>query len=168
MMISLNRIDKYLNGEEEIEENPVSNSATIRGDSPPFFRNAVFSWGVIDTEGTDFELRNLNVTFCQGGLNLIIGATGSGKSSLLLALLSEMRIVRGEAYLPRERGVAYVSQTAWLQNATIRDNILFGSNFDPDRYGRVIAACALEPDLRLWEAGDETEVGEKGILFMLI
>jgi len=74
-----------------------------------------------------------------------------------------MRLVSGSFFLPREEGVAYVSQTAWLQNATIRDNILFGSEYDEERYRKVVDACALKVDLDMFEAGDRTEVGEKGI-----
>ena len=109
------------------------------------------------------KFRDINVIFSKGELNLIVGPIGSGKSSLLLALLGEMRVVSGEFFLPRHGGVAYVSQTAWLQNATIRDNILFGKDFDEERYWKVIDACALRVDLEKFEAGDRTEVGEKGI-----
>jgi ABC-type multidrug transport system fused ATPase/permease subunit len=65
--------------------------------------------------------------------------------------------------LPRKNGVAYAAQESWVQNATIRDNILFGSDFDAVRYRKVIKQCALEKDLELFEAGDQTEVGEKGL-----
>lgn len=58
--------------------------------------------------------------------------------------------------------VAYAAQRAWIQNATLRDNILFGSPYDADRYARVLSACALSSDLDLLEAGDQTEIGEKG------
>lgn len=58
--------------------------------------------------------------------------------------------------------VAYAAQRAWIQNATLRDNVLFGSPMDPERYARVLSACALTSDLDLLEAGDQTEIGEKG------
>lgn len=57
--------------------------------------------------------------------------------------------------------IAYVAQQAWIQNATLRDNILFGKPFDPVRYDKVIDACALRPDLEILPAGDKTEIGEK-------
>ena len=57
--------------------------------------------------------------------------------------------------------MAYVSQQAWIQNDTLRDNILFGESIDQDRYGNVIDACALQPDLDILQAGDMTEIGEK-------
>lgn len=65
--------------------------------------------------------------------------------------------------LPREGGIAYAAQESWVQNDTIRNNILFGLNYDEGRYLKVIQQCALEKDLELFEAGDTTEVGEKGV-----
>ena len=70
--------------------------------------------------------------------------------------------------LPRTNGVAYAAQESWVQNATIRDNILFGSPYDETRYEKVIRQCALEQDLELFEAGDQTEVGEKGLTLRLV
>jgi ABC-type multidrug transport system fused ATPase/permease subunit len=64
--------------------------------------------------------------------------------------------------LPRAGGVAYAAQESWVLNDTIRSNILFGSEYDEERYKSVIFQCALERDLELFEAGDLTEVGEKG------
>ncbi|KAJ3012098.1 UNVERIFIED_CONTAM: hypothetical protein HDU68_001384 [Siphonaria sp. JEL0065] len=124
-------------------------------------------------EGGAFELRGLDVVFPLGKLTAVSGPTGCGKSSLLQALLGEMKRTSGKAYLSckkrvnefgvAEGSVAYVAQTSWLQNATIRDNITFGEPYDPIRYDRVIRACALAKDLLTFEAGDLTEIGEKGI-----
>ncbi|KAJ3234744.1 hypothetical protein HDU78_005679 [Chytriomyces hyalinus] len=131
-----------------------------------------------DSGNASFTLRELNVTFPTGVLTAVCGATGAGKSSLLQALLGEMKRISGDAYLPDRRisrtisssdndylngGVAYVAQTSWLQNATIRDNITFGEDYDAVRYDRVIKACALVKDLETLDAGDLTEIGEKGI-----
>ncbi|KAJ3207842.1 hypothetical protein HDU67_007190 [Dinochytrium kinnereticum] len=111
-----------------------------------------------------FTLRNLTLSFRPGSLTAICGATGSGKSSLLQALLGEMHNLSGSASLPlRNQKVAYVAQTSWLMNATIRDNILFGEAYCPERYAKVVRACALVKDLENLESGDLTEVGEKGI-----
>ncbi|KAJ3161243.1 hypothetical protein HK101_000842 [Irineochytrium annulatum] len=127
------------------------------------------------TDGSTFTLRGIDLNFPVGGLTAVCGPTGAGKSSIMQALLGEMKRISGRAFLPDPRkavatglgdlttGVAYVAQTSWLQNATIRDNICFGEAYDAIRYDRVIRACALVKDLETLEAGDLTEIGEKGI-----
>eukprot|EP01031_Cornospumella_fuschlensis_P034745 gene34745-42071_t len=106
-------------------------------------------------------IKNVNLRIQPGSLNIIIGATGSGKSSLLSAILGETLILSGERFMVGE--VSYSTQTAWIQNETLRDNILFGTPFDPIRYNKVIKACSLEADLKLFPLGDQTEIGEKGV-----
>ncbi|KAI8613164.1 ABC transporter type 1, transmembrane domain-containing protein [Chytriomyces sp. MP71] len=123
---------------------------------------------VDEREQGAFELRDVTVTFPLHRLSVVVGSTGSGKSSLLLSLLGELKRVRGFGFLPDPRMnpgamVAYVAQTAFLLNATIRDNILFGNAYDEARYNAVIEACALVRDLEILEGGDLTEIGEKGI-----
>ncbi|KAF9581125.1 hypothetical protein BGW38_001974 [Lunasporangiospora selenospora] len=124
-----------------------------------------------------FMLKDLNVKFPIGKLSVIAGPTGSGKSAMLLALLGELEKQKGHMYMPRRdygpyasasskengSGIAYVSQTAWLQNSTIRKNILFGCEFDQERYDAVIEGCALTTDFDIFDAGDLTEIGEQGI-----
>uniref|UniRef100_A0A8C3HDZ5 MRP2 protein n=1 Tax=Chrysemys picta bellii TaxID=8478 RepID=A0A8C3HDZ5_CHRPI len=89
----------------------------------------------------------------------VVGAVGSGKSSLVSAVLGEMENLKGHINI--QGSVAYVPQQAWIQNATLKDNILFGSELDEARYQRVVEACALLPDLKLLPGGDLTEIGEK-------
>ncbi|KAF9362482.1 hypothetical protein BGX34_006059 [Mortierella sp. NVP85] len=121
-----------------------------------------------------FMLKNLNLDFPIGKLSVIVGPTGSGKSALLLALLGELERLDGHQYMPRldygttrskkqGSGIAYVAQTAWLQNASIRNNILFGREFDEERYNAVVEGCALVTDFDILESGDATEIGEQGI-----
>lgn len=106
-------------------------------------------------------LRSLSVHFPEGQLIAVVGPVGCGKSSLLAALLGEMRKVKGRVNV---RGsIAYVSQLAWIRNATLRDNILFGKCYRKDLYDQVIEKCALKPDLAILADGDMTEIGEKGI-----
>ncbi|KAI3622081.1 atp-binding cassette transporter [Moniliophthora roreri] len=137
------------------------------------FRNAIFTWskdadGSLTPSKRRFVLKvEDELIFKRGCVNLVIGETGSGKTSLLMALLSEMHFVAigpdSWYNLPRNGGVAYAAQESWVQNETIRENIVFGSEFDEERYKKVIYQCALERDLTLFEAGDKTEVGEKGL-----
>ncbi|CAG8537245.1 20906_t:CDS:10, partial [Racocetra persica] len=107
------------------------------------------------------HLHNINISIPRGKLIAIVGSVGSGKSSLLSALVGEMKRIKGEVIFGGN--VGYCPQTAWIQNATIRDNITFGLPFDEEKYQRVIKDCCLKPDLNLLPAGDLTEIGEKGI-----
>ncbi|KAJ1974317.1 Transporter of the ATP-binding cassette (ABC), partial [Dimargaris xerosporica] len=114
-----------------------------------------------------FAFNNLTLRFPAGHVSLVVGPTGSGKTSLLLALLGEMPRTTGHVLVPATLhhlvGLAYVAQEAWLRNATIRENIVFGERFDEARYRQVLVRCALVPDLALFPAGDATEIGEKGV-----
>ncbi|CAM9715367.1 unnamed protein product, partial [Chrysoparadoxa australica] len=109
-------------------------------------------------------LHGINMTVKKGELVAVVGSVGSGKSSLLQALLGEMTRITGKAsgvYSPLSQ--AYVPQTAWIPNDTLRNNILFGSPYDEERYRRVLSVCRLERDLELLDNGDMTEIGEQGI-----
>ncbi|KAF9016393.1 hypothetical protein BDZ89DRAFT_1094518 [Hymenopellis radicata] len=137
------------------------------------FQNASFTWssdvdGSLTPSKRNFLLRiDDHLTFKPGRLNLIVGPTGSGKTSLLMALLGEMHFIPigpDPWYnLPRANGIAYAAQESWVQNETIKANIIFGAPFDEERYKQVIYQCGLERDISLFDAGDETEVGEKGL-----
>ncbi|KAF8927650.1 P-loop containing nucleoside triphosphate hydrolase protein [Dissophora ornata] len=108
-----------------------------------------------------FSLKNIDLKIPRGQLVAIVGSVGSGKSSLLNALVGEMRKTRGTM----EYGgtIGYCPQSAWIQNATVKDNILFGLPLDEARYQRVIKDCALERDIEILPDGDMTEIGERGI-----
>lgn len=112
---------------------------------------------------TAFRLSvDLNVP--TGSLVAVVGAVGSGKSSLLSAMLGETELVHGCVNIAsRVRQKAYVPQQAWIMHASVKQNILFGRQFDDSKYKRIIKLCELESDLILLPAGDETEIGEKGI-----
>uniref|UniRef100_A0A8B9G5I3 Canalicular multispecific organic anion transporter 1 n=1 Tax=Amazona collaria TaxID=241587 RepID=A0A8B9G5I3_9PSIT len=121
------------------------------------FSEATFAW---ERDG-DAAIRDVNLDITPGSLVAVVGAVGSGKSSLVSAMLGEMEHIKGHINI--QGSLAYVPQQAWIQNATLKDNILFGSELDEARYQQVIKACALLPDLELLPAGDQTEIGEKGI-----
>ncbi|KAJ1661836.1 hypothetical protein EV178_006370 [Coemansia sp. RSA 1646] len=135
-----------------------------------------------------FSLKDIDVQFPLGGFSIVAGPTGSGKSSLLSALIGEMTLTRGSIMVPTLdskiasageskykdivdianeglalHDIAYVAQEPWLRNATIRENILFGETYEKERYEEVLRVCALKPDLRILPAGDETEIGERGV-----
>uniref|UniRef100_A0A8B9RNF7 Multidrug resistance-associated protein 1 n=1 Tax=Astyanax mexicanus TaxID=7994 RepID=A0A8B9RNF7_ASTMX len=105
------------------------------------------------------------ITGCKshplGALVAVVGHVGSGKSSLLSALLGEMHKQEGDVSI--KGSVAYVPQQAWIQNATLRENIMFGQEKKESWYQKVLEACALLPDLEILPGGDTTEIGEKGV-----
>ncbi|ORY40399.1 P-loop containing nucleoside triphosphate hydrolase protein [Rhizoclosmatium globosum] len=106
-------------------------------------------------------LKNINLEIPKGSLVAIVGAVGSGKSSLLNALVGEMKRISGTVEF--SGSISYSPQTAWIQNASVRENITFGSQFDAERYYQVIYDSALLPDLKVLTDADQTSIGERGI-----
>ncbi|KAJ7657324.1 P-loop containing nucleoside triphosphate hydrolase protein [Mycena polygramma] len=150
--VSLDRVDEFLNKTELLDvfdekETPLP-TADTSSDERIGFRNATFSWskqydGSLTPSHRQFLLKiDGELLFQRGRINLVVGPTGSGKTSLLMALLA---------------------QESWVLNETIRSNIVFDSPFDEERYKKVLYQCALEPDIALFQAGDQSEVGEKGL-----
>lgn len=90
-------------------------------------------------------ISSIDLHICQGSLVAIVGPIGSGKSSILAALLGEMNKVHGSVSVHGK--IAYVPQTAWMMNTTLKENILFGQDFDQDLYDQIIEACALKEDI---------------------
>ncbi|KAM6895582.1 ATP-binding cassette sub-family C member 9 [Xenentodon cancila] len=148
--------------------------------------NGAFTWG-----NNLLTLSDINICIPTGQLTMIVGQVGCGKSSLLLAMLGEMQAIDGTVHwskLPEcemvhegniswseteeshedirsknRNSVAYAAQKSWLLNATVEENITFGSPFNKQRYKAVIDACSLQPDIDLLPFGDQTEIGERGI-----
>lgn len=113
------------------------------------------------TGSSSFQTGGLSFHIKKGEFVVIVGEIGSGKSSLLAALVGEMRRTNGIITLGGT--VGFCPQVAWIQNATLKKNILFGKEFDQAKYDDVIMGCALEPDLEILPNGDETEIGERGV-----
>ncbi|XP_062546109.1 multidrug resistance-associated protein 1 isoform X12 [Armigeres subalbatus] len=151
--VSVKRINKFLNQEEL---NPDNVTHDPKESCPLVIEDGVFSWGEDET-----TLRNINIKVQKNELAAIVGTVGSGKSSVLSAFLGEMDKISGRVNTIGK--IAYVSQQAWIQNATLQDNIIFGKALDTKLYNKVIAACALKPDIEMLPGGDQTEIGEKGI-----
>ncbi|KAJ8284525.1 hypothetical protein COCON_G00033750 [Conger conger] len=109
-------------------------------------------------------LHDLNLTIKKGSLVAVVGKVGCGKSSLLAAIAGELVRYQGMVCVQgRENGFGLVTQEPWIQHATVRDNILFGKEFNSSFYNSVIEACALTSDLNIFPQGDRTEVGENGV-----
>ncbi|KAF1315490.1 Canalicular multispecific organic anion transporter 2, partial [Globisporangium splendens] len=119
--------------------------------------NGEFGW---DDEGSPV-LRDVNLEVKTGDFYVVHGTVGCGKSSLCSALLGEMVKRNGTVYVGGS--VAYCSQQPWIQNMTVRDNILFGHTYDRKKYEKVLDACALTEDLKSLPAGEHTEIGERGV-----
>ncbi|CAH0053285.1 unnamed protein product [Clonostachys solani] len=113
------------------------------------------------SEREPFKIHDLDIEIGRNELVAVIGSVGSGKSSLLSALAGEMRKTSGEVVFGASR--AFCPQYAWIQNATVQNNITFGRDFDKPWYKEVIHACALQADLDMLPNGDQTEIGERGI-----
>lgn len=166
-MVSLKRLNNFINCEETddyVTRNSTKNEAIV-------VDNASFSWSSsseADDPKKSFQnipitLSTINLKIEKGSLTAVVGSVGSGKSSLLYALLGEMQKLSGNVNICGDLKLAYVSQQAWIQNSTVRGNILFGSPFEKKKYDKVICACALKTDFEMLTGGDQTEIGEKGI-----
>ncbi|KAI8635112.1 ABC transporter [Xylariaceae sp. FL1651] len=149
--VSLCRIEAFMAEPNKDEIDSVDSMSDVE------FRNATFEWPTNHKR----VLKDLNLRFTTG-LTIICGRVGSGKSALLQAILGELDKVEGECVLPNQM-VGYCAQSPWLQNMSIRDNILFNFPYDPTRYKKVIEACALAPDLASFAHGDLSNIGENGI-----
>lgn len=175
--ISIERIERYLNSPE---------IAVNTNDAPNIsFENASIAWPSDEEKEADdqrYVLRNLNISFPEKELSVVSGKTGTGKSLLLAAVLGEVDVLSGKINVPRppltrERhdhlatkdnwilpsSIAFVAQIPWIENASIKDNILFGLPFDVERYNKVIEVCALRKDLDMLSDGENTEIGANGI-----
>ena len=137
----------------EAGDNPTSNSPS--SDSPSSSSDDL-------TEKQIDLLKNINFACKPGELAIVVGAVGCGKSSLLQAILSELQIKEGSITVAGKLSMA--PQEPWIFGGSIRENILFDSEFDEYKYREVVRVCALERDLSLFEDGDRTLIGEKGIM----
>ncbi|KAF9364357.1 Canalicular multispecific organic anion transporter 2 [Mortierella sp. NVP85] len=188
LRVSTRRIQKFLLKEEldssSIERNPV----LPKNPNEPLVQieNATFAWNgghvskdddsdseeeeqtettallsADNVKSTEPTLIDISILFARGSLTAIVGRVGQGKSSMLSAIIGDMYKRQGTVKV--YGSVAYVPQQAWIINATVRDNIIFGKPFDQERYDRVLSASGLLPDLEILAAGDMTEIGERGI-----
>ncbi|KAJ6803539.1 ABC transporter C family member 14 isoform X2 [Iris pallida] len=161
-MISLDRLDSYMTS-GELDEGAVERAEGCRdgSDVAVEVRDGAFGWEDGEGGAEKAWLRHVDLLIPRGALAAVVGTVGSGKSSLLSCLLGEMKKISGKVKVCGT--TAYVAQTAWIQNGTIEDNILFGLPMDREKYNEVIRVCCLEKDIEMMEFGDQTEIGERGI-----
>lgn len=172
--VSLKRIDDYLGAPER--EDYLSSAPQVA------FWDASIAWPTDNPEPDRFVLRNINIRFPMKSLSVISGQTGSGKSLLLAAMIGEAEKLAGRIEVPAppspndrhdfkanksdwiiDSAIAFVAQICFIENATIKENIVFGLPYDSGRYKKVISACALQKDLDMLEDGDATDIGANGI-----
>lgn len=163
--VALDRLQNFLDADETLAPTSRSRSSVLSSSSSVVaveIKNGTYAW---DTEaGSDPILHDIQLQVQCGKLVIVIGSVGAGKSSLLSALLQEMVPRRGDTETTVTGSLAYCQQEPWIQNDTIKGNILMGSSsFDAERYNAAIQAAALPPDLASLPAGDATEIGEKGV-----
>jgi ATP-binding cassette subfamily C (CFTR/MRP) protein 1 len=164
--VSVTRIEDFLSAKElqkdartVIRAEGRSGAETpSRGQEIVKIENGEFRWAGDSVEPT---LQDIDFSIKKGELVGILGRVGDGKTSLISAILGEMQ--RSEGSVTVRGDVAYFSQSSFILSASIKDNIVFGTKFDPAFYEKVLDACALRPDLAIMPEGDRTQVGEKGV-----
>lgn len=162
VIVSVQRIDKFVHSTTTTIKQPLLSD--YQGDQNEWqrgtliVRDASFVWN-----GPDPCLSSINISIEAGDFVGIIGPVGSGKSSLLAAILGEMNLVSGQVYKSNS-SFAYVAQIPWIFPDTLRANVLFGKKLDEQRYSNVLRACCLDIDISVFgPSGDLTIIGEKGV-----
>lgn len=158
--VAVGRLTAYLTAEElQPEAVIVKPPVEEAGEETVAVRDGTFSWNRHDENKT--TLKDIHFSANKGELSCIVGRVGAGKSSFLQSILGDLWKVKGEVEV--HGMVAYVSQSPWIMNATVRENIVFGYRYDSNFYEKTVKACALLDDFAQLPDGDETVVGERGI-----
>ncbi|RDH29488.1 P-loop containing nucleoside triphosphate hydrolase protein [Aspergillus welwitschiae] len=157
--VAVKRLTDYFTAEElQTDAVKIEDTVSHIGDESVRIQDASFTWNRY--EGTHV-IENISFSARKGELSCIVGRVGAGKSSLLQSLLGDLWRTEGEVVV---RGrIAYVAQSPWVMNASVRENIVFGHRWDPQFYDLTVEACALLDDFKNLPDGDQTEVGERGI-----
>lgn len=140
---------------DELQENAITNDKTI--EEPIVIRDASFAW----TKEDSLIIKDISLKVRTGELVAVVGQVGAGKSSLLYAILGNMFKAGGSVNI--NGSIAYVPQQAWIQNASLRSNIVFTHCLDEEKLQKIIDDCELRSDVQMLPGGDVTEIGEKGI-----
>ncbi|KAK2839221.1 hypothetical protein FQN49_006354 [Arthroderma sp. PD_2] len=171
--VSAARIQEHLNCNER--EDIIQSGPCVE------FRDAAITWPSTEVDSKSLLLEGLNLAFPTGELSVISGKTGMGKSLLLAAIIGEADLLRGQITSPKSSetmcqgeqplcegwivptATAYVGQAPWIENASVKDTIIYGLPYHRRRYIRVLHACALDQDIEMLPDGDMTEVGATGV-----
>ncbi|KAG1691083.1 Multidrug resistance-associated protein 1 [Nymphon striatum] len=153
--VSVKRLNKFMRG-EELDPNIVQHDSNER--DMIRISNASFSWG---EAGSEPVLKDISLEIKPNSLVAIVGSVGAGKSSLISSILGELNKINGSVNVKGD--VAYVPQTAWIRNASIKGNVIMQKEKNERKYQKIIDACGLRSDLKILPNGDKTEIGEKGI-----
>ncbi|KAK4787178.1 hypothetical protein SAY86_011011 [Trapa natans] len=156
--VSFARIVEFLEAPELQSEKVRRKSSLKHGGHIVQINTADFSW---EEKSQPPTLRNINLNVRPAEKVAICGEVGSGKSTILAAILGEVPNTQGTIQVHGR--IAYVSQSAWIQTGTIQENILFGSPMDSQRYQQTLESCSLVKDFELLPYGDLTEIGERGV-----
>lgn len=169
MVACFTRIQEFIKQEAKMEDTDASSGMLLPADTEKKEKGGSFelkaqsvAWHDADNEKQEAILRNIDISFPQGKVIMIIGPVGCGKTTLLKALLGEVDIINGSSRL-RRGAVAYCDQTPWIINGTLKKNVVMFSPEDDTFYNSVIDACALRSDLAQFPAGDQSNVGSTGI-----
>jgi len=152
--INKNNLTKYIGN----DDGDLKNNTELPNIHSIVFSKATAKWTDIQTS---YTLENINISVPSGRLIAITGAVGVGKSSLLQAILRELPLSEGS--LDIHGVISYASQDPWIFSSSIKQNIIFNSPIDEDRYKKVIQVCALKNDFQQFPYGDKTIVGERGV-----
>ncbi|KAG1687448.1 Canalicular multispecific organic anion transporter 1 [Nymphon striatum] len=156
LKVSLDRINKFLHS-EELDSDLIEHDSSYT-DDPISVKGASFTW---EKSSKNPVLKDISLTVAPNSLVAVIGKVGCGKSSLISALLGEMYKLKGQVNL--KGNVAYVPQTAWIRNATVKKNIIMYKSENQSKYEEILNACELQYDLDVLPSGDISEIGEKGV-----
>ncbi|KAJ4718638.1 ABC transporter family protein [Melia azedarach] len=169
--ISTRRLSRFLScSEYKHEREQAANSPSCFSndlsdfaskDMAVIIQDATCSWYTGDEKDQNLVLNHISLCLPKGSLVAVIGEVGSGKSSLLNSILGETQLIHGSIHA--SGSIAYVPQVPWILSGTVRDNILFGKNYDLQRYSETLKACALDVDISLMVGGDLAYIGEKGV-----
>ncbi|XP_052182316.1 ABC transporter C family member 13 isoform X3 [Diospyros lotus] len=166
-IISTRRLNRFLScseHESQLEQTGISSSSSCSGghsDMVVSIHDVCCTWSSSDKLEQNLILDHVTLNLPRGSLVAVIGEVGSGKSSLLNLILGEMRLINGS--INSSGSIAYVPQVPWILSGTLRDNILFGKDYNPTRYSDVLQACALKIDISQMVGGDMAYIGERGV-----